>query len=62
LTKVVNYLNQIKQLTSQIAHLGHAPDKRLIVEIPDSDVTITAAAKADLGVRTDGERIARSCS
>jgi len=35
------------------------PDKRLIVQIPDGDVTITAAAEADLGVRTDGQCIAR---
>lgn len=34
------------------------PDLRLIVNVPDRDRTVRAAAEAHLTVRTDGERIA----
>ena len=33
-------------------------DKGLVVEIPDRDVAVTAAAEADLGVGADGEGVA----
>jgi len=38
-----------------------APNKRLIVKVPDRDVAITTAAEADLWVRTDGKGIAGCC-
>ena len=37
---------------------GGAPNERLVVQVPDGDVAVAAAAEADLRVGTDGERVA----
>lgn len=37
---------------------GHPPDHGLVLQVPDHDVAVAAAGKADLGVGADGQGVA----
>ena len=42
-----------------VRDLADSPHQRLVVQVPDRDVAVTAAREADLGVGADGQGVAR---
>jgi len=47
--------------SSNSSLLSNLPNQSLVVEIPDSYISIGAAGKADFGVRADGKGITCRC-